>query len=471
MYNISIYNFIVRTCFRQNTLQLPNRIRASNQNIPFYRRLSCIRYALSKSRCHSRYELQGSGANLDGYIINNEVTLSPSKNKEMPDRAYRRISTIPSPDRARITEVLHLGLLVPPSPPRLSSSWEWLYSAPYEGPSIIASLLKGLGYRTTLLDQRRDLNPDALWILFAKLDVIAIACYPDNVSYLKRSVEIAKIQNPGRPVILGGPLASVQPESLLNDTAADYAVIGEAELTLVELMDHLSFHPEAKPLKDINGLAWKSRNGEIHLNRRRMVFRHLDGVPFQDFSVWPNITGRPVRQIYLSYSRLQHYNSSPVPSVPVAYKSIERLHDELVYYRQHNFREACWNDFSFISHPGYLHTLLDHAFAGLDFRWSCRNMAENADRELYEKMHLRGCHTIIYELITLTPELAQDLRTHDTRNPTVRAILLAREAGIKSAGLVSAEATMQSREEFLQFQDFLSIIPDDQSFVSTRKCQ
>ena len=217
--------------------------------------------------------------------------------EEMADSTYRRVYELPRPDQARSKYDIHVGMIVPPSPFVVPCGWEWIHRAPFEGPSIIASLLKGLGYQVTLLDQREDFDPERLKGQVTNFDIVFITCYEDNYPYLKRAAEIAKEDQPKRPVILGGPLVTSVPKVMLKDMVADYGIVGEGELTLTELMDFITENEYAGSIEMIKGLVWKNNNGEVMVNSKRPQMKNLDAVPMQDFSVWDRFKGGDIPEI------------------------------------------------------------------------------------------------------------------------------------------------------------------------------
>lgn len=375
---------------------------------------------------------------------------------EMDDPTYRRVYNLPPPHEAEITQPLHVGLIVPPSPFVVPCGWEWVHTAPFEGPSIIASLLKGLGYRVTLLDQRDDPVPESLQGKLGDFDVIGICCYEDCFPYLKRAAEIAKEEDQNRPIILGGPLVSSAPELLLNNMVADFAVIGEGELTLTELMDLLAKNEYAKPVDQIPGLAWKDDKQNVTIAPRRPQIKNLDVVPFQDLSVWDRFEGRDVPEMYLSYSRGCMGNCSfCYRAFPrLAYKSVERMRQEILYYKQRNFRLAWWSDLTFVTDKEYVDELMDKALSVHDFRWTCFNRVDTADRELYAKMRYHGCDIILYGLESVSPEILNGYRKGTNRNKIVHAIQLTKQAGIKCGGLFIVGAPSETRESLQNLIDF-----------------
>ncbi|MFH1642200.1 MAG: hypothetical protein ABIC04_04835, partial [Nanoarchaeota archaeon] len=56
---------------------------------------------------------------------------------------YNRLEQIPLPHKSQVTSDVHIGIIIPPSPFIVPCGWEWIHTAPFEGPSIIASLIKG----------------------------------------------------------------------------------------------------------------------------------------------------------------------------------------------------------------------------------------------------------------------------------------------------------------------------------------
>lgn len=387
--------------------------------------------------------------------------------------AEKRLAHLPLPHEAKVTHDLHFCLIVPPSPFVVPCGWEWTHTAPFEGPSIIASLIKGLGYRFTLLDQRDNPDPSALDGRLGGFDIIGIATYEDNFPYIKRATEIAKADSPERPVVLGGPLVTSVPELILRNTSADYAVVGEGELTLIELMDLLEGNGLALPKDTIKGLVWKSDNGRIQSNPVREQMKRLDSVPLQDLSVWERFKGKDIPEIYLSYSRgciadcTFCYRAFPA----LRYKSVERVRSEIEYLKRYNFRMVWWNDLTFVTSKAYVHKLLDEAFTAHDFRWCCFSRVTGVDSEILRHMKERGCDLILYGFESVTQDILDAYRKQATRNDIVNAITLTKEAGLKVGGLFiigaphETKGTLRNTVKFCQeFKEvtrvkYLSAIP------------
>ena len=127
-----------------------------------------------------------------------------------------RVAALPLPHQAIAVHDTSVALLVPPSVFVVPRGWEWAHTAPFEGPSILAALIKGLGYPFRLLDQREQFDPEHIRGLTGDFDIIGISVYGDSFNYVRDVVRILKEEKPDRPIILGGPLATAIPNYSLR---------------------------------------------------------------------------------------------------------------------------------------------------------------------------------------------------------------------------------------------------------------
>lgn len=367
-----------------------------------------------------------------------------------------KLASIPLPDQAVITKSLHFGLLIPPSPFTVPCGWEWVHKAPFEGPSIIASLIKGLGYKFTLLDQRDCDDPAELKDEIKDLDIIGICTYEDGFIYIKKVVELIKSLNPKIPVILGGPLVTSAPKLIMENTLADYAVIGEGELTLIEILDFISGDNPLLPIDQIAGIAWKNDCGKTILNKPREQMQSLDIVPFQDFSVWEKLKNKSINEIYLSYSRGCAYNCSfcyrAMPKL--RYKSISRVKKELEYLKRHGFKMAWWNDLTFTLDHNYVHRLLDEAISVHQFRWSAFARIDSINLPLLKHMKKMGCDIVLYGFESISQEILDSFNKKTCKTEVEKAIFMTKQAEIKIGGLFiigSPNETKESLNNLIEF--------------------
>lgn len=369
---------------------------------------------------------------------------------------YKRLSNLPLPHEAKQTIEQNFALIVPPSPFVVPVGWEWTHTAPFEGPSVIASVVKGLGFGFKLIDQREDFNTENIRSKIKGFDFIGIATYEDSFPYQKRIIEIIKEENPAAIVILGGPLVTSVPELLMKNTKADFTVIGEGELTIIELLDYLSSSGDVLLLNEIMGLAWKDNSGNVFMNKPREQMKDLDAVPFQDLSVWDRFKDKDIAEIYLSTTRgCPHACSFCFRAMPkYREKSVENVRKEIEYLKKFNFKHAWINDLTFNVDDKRTHHLLDEAFTAYKFSWNSFNRVTNVNLEILKKMKDRGCDIILYGFEAISQEILNSYRKGITQNDMINAIMLTREAGIKVGGLFiigAPEETKDSIEFIINF--------------------
>ena len=371
---------------------------------------------------------------------------------------YARLYRIAQAKRFKKNHDLKVGIIVPPSCFIVPSGWEFVHRAPFEGPSVIASVLKGLGLDVQLFDQRENFDPDVLaGGLLRHLDIVAVATYEDSFPFVKRAVEIAKSEANNRPVILGGPLVTSVPSLIMDNTLADYAVIGEGELTVIELLDFILNRKGALGIKQIHGLAWRGPSGQTMINPRRVQMRNLDAVPFQDFSVWPHIQkSGEFPEIYMSSSRgCPGHCTFCFRAMPaLRYKSPKRVRDELIYLKKYKYRFVWWNDLTFIDSKVRINKLMDEAFRKIDFRWSCFTRVDGLDLKVLKAMRECGCDIVMYGFESITKKVLDYFRKSVSKDEIVKAIALTRKAGIKVGGLFIIGGPGESRESLKRTVDF-----------------
>ncbi len=367
-----------------------------------------------------------------------------------------RIAALPLPHDAVAQHSTSFGLLVPPSVFVVPRGWEWTHSAPFEGPSILAGLIKGLGYPFRLFDQREDFDPEHVRGLAINYDVVGISVWGDSFSYVRRAIEILKEENPSRPVILGGPLATAIPRLLLESTRADMVVAGEGEVTLTELLDYFSGNRWAMPLPDILGLTWRDTSGAIRVNAPRPQLTDLDILPYQDFSVWERFNGKTIPEIYLSYSRGCSSNCTFCYRAFPRYtlKSVERVKREIDYYSAVGFGMAWWNDLTFVTDRAYVHRLMNTIFENHAFRWTAFSRVTGLDDETLLLMKEKGLDIVLYGMESVSPAVLESYHKGISRNAMIDTIQLHRRCGVKIGGLFIIGAPEDNRESMAELMAF-----------------
>ena len=107
-----------------------------------------------------------------------------------------------------------------------------------------------------------------------------------NILTSAKSVTLAnliKSSHSDIPVILGGPWATVEYESLLRKKTADFIIIGEGEIAFEQFI--LTFQTD-KNYQSIAGLAFLNGNEQILLKKSEKI-QNLDAVPLPAWHLFP----------------------------------------------------------------------------------------------------------------------------------------------------------------------------------------
>ena len=167
---------------------------------------------------------------------------------------------------------------------------EWKAMMPYPplGTLYGAAVARQAGYSVSLFDSMIAESEDELIPLLQQLSPRFLVIYDDDFNYLTkmcltrmreaafRMADMAKEQ--GIQVIVHSSDATDHLEKYF-DAGVDYVMVGEAEETLVELLDLLS-ERDTTPLEEIPGIAFRDADGNIGRGSKRSVRRELDKLPF-----------------------------------------------------------------------------------------------------------------------------------------------------------------------------------------------
>jgi len=158
--------------------------------------------------------------------------------------------------------------------------------------SYVASTLERGGYEYDYIDLHFD-NPDLEGIL-RKGEYSAVASGGLVRDFLRLEGFFKQVKKivPTMPLIIGGLVArDVGYKTLFEHIPVDYAVVGEAEITLPKLLDHI--YSGAPDLDDIRGVIYRLMDGGVKRNRvqERVELTKLRPRPsftFFDHDKWPH---------------------------------------------------------------------------------------------------------------------------------------------------------------------------------------
>lgn len=264
------------------------------------------------------------------------------------------------------------------------------------------------------------------------------------------------------PIVMGGPHVSAARREVLENREIDFAIKGEGEFTLLELVS--AIHNGRLDYSMINGLIWRSEIG-ITENQDRPFNTDLNALPFPDyesFSLSQYINTAKERRLPIITSRGCPYSCN-FCSVRLSMgkrfrsRSPENIVEEISNWHSKGFVSFDFNDDCFNFDPqraiAICDLILEH---GLKISYQLYNgiRADRVTRELLKKMKISGCAFISFGCESGSDEILKVIQKGLTLDKVRRAVAWSNEAGIRNSVnfiIGHPHETYQSAMETLNF--------------------
>lgn len=167
------------------------------------------------------------------------------------------------------------------------------------GPVSLASYLESLGHSVRVVDMNfhKSDNYDRLFTAMNQLfpvglvgiSIMTFFAFPE----VKRVMRWVRTFHASK-IVVGGASPSLYADKMMQENPEiDFAVIGEGEHTLAELIERLSIENESyKPqgefyngYAEVKGLAWRDVAGTVAVNSPRPFIEPLDSLPLLNFDL------------------------------------------------------------------------------------------------------------------------------------------------------------------------------------------
>lgn len=262
---------------------------------------------------------------------------------------------------------------------------------------------------------------------------------------------------PDTLILLGGHHSTITPhETVQADTCFDIAVIGEGELTLLEIMDkykaagycRAAFLKDFSLLGGINGIAFLGTDGHVVTTRPREAIANLDILPFPARDLLPLNNYIPLPNQYL---RLPVVNMTAIRGCPfncsfcsnnavfgrkIRAKSPARTVDEIEHVMQvYGAREISFWDDTMTVNRNWMMGFCDEIIRrNLDITWTGYARVDTVSPDLLRKMKAAGCWNLFYGFEAGDQQLLDIIKKGITLEHSRNANRWTKEAGIEVRG-------------------------------------
>lgn len=151
------------------------------------------------------------------------------------------------------------------------------------GVGMITATLRQHGFPVIVHQCLANKGKDQVEIASAvEADVYGFQLNMVNYLNVRKVVETIKNRNPDAIIVLGGPFLAALAEPILkNEPLFDCIVVGEGEMTMLELVEKAE-EANGAPMDfaSVSGILWRDDKGNVVRNSLRPLIRDLDVLPF-----------------------------------------------------------------------------------------------------------------------------------------------------------------------------------------------
>lgn len=335
---------------------------------------------------------------------------------------------------------------------------------PSFGIAYIAQVLRAHGYVVDLLDidANRFSREEVLARIHSAIpDFIGIGGLVTVYPYLCWLVPELRKSHPSAPIILGGPVAASLREHSFDTLPIDYAVLGEGEITTIELLSTLS---AKETPSGVQGIAYRTPEGQVIFNPARPLMPTLDDVPMIDYSMFPmqsllkNANG--VVQVHTQRgcpnSCTFCFNCFRVSSSKVRYRKPEHVIDEIEFLnKNHDVSLFALSGECITMNKKWLISFCKDLMAkNLKIKYRITSRVDCVDEERMHWLKQSGCEMISFGLESGSNEILKCMGKNAKVEQGLAAVKLSQkyiprvEASIMLGYLGETRKTLHETEDF-----------------------
>lgn len=296
-----------------------------------------------------------------------------------------------------------------------------------------------------------------------KPDIIGVSSTTVAFHCALAMVRAIKGHIPEVPVVIGGPHVTAVMEEIMTYPEIDYAIFGEGEETLRELLASLA---DDGNLSAVKGLAFRQA-GKTIFNEARPFIENLDSIPFPAYDL--------VSDMKLYNPPPTNYKRLPVANVVTSrgcpnqctfcghsvfgrtlrQRSAENIAAEIeLLYKRYHVREIAFVDDTFTINPQRMFKLFQILNSkNISFPWTCMSRVNTIDFETVRFMKEQGCWHISFGIESGDEAILHLIKKNISLEQTKKAVDWCRRLGIRTKGffiighpgetLVTIEKTIQ----------------------------
>lgn len=339
------------------------------------------------------------------------------------------------------------------------------------GLSYLASSLKENGFEVFIVDCEAlslSVEKGSTHILGLGPDFIGITSTTVSVNHAARLALCLKKTKKEIPIILGGSHVTVIAEETMQKFPQfDIGVLGEGELTIVELLKALE---AGDSLDEVRGLIVRVDKDLVKVTEPREVIEDLDKLPFPALDLLPDLT-RYYRPSVFGFKKLpagslitsrgcpgrcSFCNQGPFGKRYREHSAGYVMEMIKVLYYKYGVRDIAIYDGTFGINKKRFVLLCEMLIKeGLDLVWSSNARVDLITLENLRLMKRAGCWSVAYGIESGAQEIIDFLQKGIKIDEVRRVLDMTRKAGIVTKGYFMLGAPMETEETMQKTLDFV----------------
>ena len=273
------------------------------------------------------------------------------------------------------------------------------------------------------------------------LDLVGISTYTHSLPDVQMTVNLVRKLNPNAKIVLGGPHCAMFPDYAILLKDADAIITGDGEDAFVEIAEAFN---RGGDFSGIDGVWFKTRDGQIVKNNDRKSTKSLDAYP------WPDRSRIRYRDYYLPGTKnplvTTAITSRGCPhSCPfcLTYKKqyrirdIENILDEMEHCASLGITETHFIDDLFTPNSQWVLKFCDGIERrGLRFNWGYKTTIAGTTREQIRRCAETGCTKIHFGVESANNEGLDVWGKHCDTDDVHRVFKWCREEGVRSVAYI-----------------------------------
>ncbi len=340
----------------------------------------------------------------------------------------------------------------------------------------LASVTRENGFHAKIVDSvalKLDYKNTVLKVLHNSPKYIGITASTITIFIAAKLAEMIKNEDGAVIIIIGGPHITAAPqETMMLFSQFDVGVIGEGEVTIVNL---LKIYDHGGNLENVNGIIFR-KNNELKITNPRTLIKNLDSLPMPAFDLLPYLPKyyRPSAQ---SVKRLPSTSLITARGCPgkcifcdrkvfgnhCRYYSSDYIIKMIKYlYFNYGIRDIQIDDDTFVTNKHRLlkvcYTLIEE---DLDLSWNCLARVDCVNLKLLKLMKKAGCWQIQYGIESGSQEILNFLKKGINLQQVSKVIRWTKEVGILSKGFFMIGNPLETEKSIIKTIEFAKRIDLD----------